>query len=245
VRASENVIVGLAVADFSDRCPQIGGGVSIFTALSTMTFQSLRSLSLRVPMAAVAGAMALLSGGAAQAGDDIFEVRPGSFYAASSLGFIDARSYSCTGSSSCSRDQIGGKVFGGWRFTPNLAAEVSYYYLGAYQATKDAVQPANVISSRTLKNKAVSVGIDWSGELLGVLTQHIRFGLARVITTGTESFGNGTTLSVNENNLKPFVGLGMSYQINEHVRIYQSFDYMRNRDNNHFHMYSMGLGIEN
>jgi OmpA-OmpF porin, OOP family len=196
-------------------------------------------------MAAVAGAMALLVSGAAQAGDDIFEIRPGSFYAASSLGLIDARSYSCTDSSSCSRDQVGGKVFGGWRFTPNLAAEVSYYYLGAYQATKDAVQPANSISSRTLKNKAVSVGIDWSNELFDVFTQHIRFGLARVITTGTRSYGNGTTVSVNENNLKPFIGLGLSFQITEHVRFYQSFDYMRNRGNNHFHIYSMGLGIEN
>lgn len=239
------MIVGLAVADFADRCPQIGGGISSFTALSTMTFQSLRFLSPRVPMALAAGAVALMVSGAAHAGDDIFEVRPGSFYAASSLGFIDARSYSCTGSASCSRDQIGGKLFGGWRFTPNLAAEVSYYYLGTYQATKDAVQPANAISSRTLKNKAVSVGIDWSNELFQVLTQHIRFGFARVITTGTESYGNGTTVNVNENNLKPFVGLGLSYQASEHVRIYQSFDYMRNRDNNHFHMYSMGVGIEN
>ena len=101
------------------------------------------------------------------------------------------------------------------------------------------------LASRELKNKAVAVGIDWSGELFQVLTQHIRFGLAHVSTEGTVSYGNGTTASVNQGNTKPYVGLGLSYQFNEHVRFYQSYDYLQNKGGEHFHVFSMGLGIEN
>lgn len=210
-----------------------------------MTFQSLRSLSLRVPLAAVAGAMALMSSGAAQAGDDIFEIRPGSFYGAASIAVTEVAAYECQGSPVCQHNKVGGKVFGGWRFTPNLAAEVGYFYMGRFESTKGGKVPDNEFSSRTLRNRAVTVGIDWSGELLGVLTQHIRFGMARVTTDGTVSYGNGTTKIIRESDTKPYVGLGLSYQFNEYVRFYQSYDYLRNKDGQHFHLFSMGLGIEN
>ena len=210
-----------------------------------MTFQSLRFLSSRVPMALAAGAVALMVGGAAHAGDDIFEIRPGSFYGAANIGIVEAPGYECQGAAVCEHAKTAGKFFGGWRFTPNLAAEVSYYYLGRFQATEGGKIAATSIASRELKNKAVAVGIDWSGELFQVLTQHIRFGLAHVSTEGTVSYGNGTTASVNQGNTKPYVGLGLSYQFNEHVRFYQSYDYLQNKGGEHFHVFSMGLGIEN
>jgi hypothetical protein len=210
-----------------------------------MTLQSLRSLSLRVPMAAVAGAMALMVGGAAQAGDDIFEIRPGSFYGAANISVVEAAGYECQGASVCEHAKVGGKVFGGWRFTPNLAAEVTYYYLGRFQATPDGKVAATSVASREFKNKALGVGIDWSGELLGVLTQHIRFGVAHVTTNGSVALGNGTVNEVHEGDTKPYVGLGLSYQFNNHLRFYQSYDYLRNKGGEHFHMFSMGLGIEN
>jgi predicted porin len=196
-------------------------------------------------MAAVAGAMALMVSGAAQAGDDIFEIRPGSFYGAANIGIIEVPGYECQGAAVCEHAKTSGKVFGGWRFTPNLAAEVGYYYLGRFQATAGSNSAANGFESRTLKNKAVSVGIDWSGELLGVLTQHIRFGLARVTTEGTITPINGVTKTVHEADTKPFFGLGLSYQFNDHVRFYQSYDYLRNKNGEHFHVFSMGLGVEN
>jgi OmpA-OmpF porin, OOP family len=196
-------------------------------------------------MAAVAGAMALMVSGAAQAGDDIFEIRPGSFYGAASLALTEVPGYECQGAPVCQYNKMGGKLFGGWRFTPNLAAEVGYFYMGRFEATKGGKVPAGDISSRTLRNRALTVGIDWSGELLGVLTQHIRFGLARVTTDGTISYGNGTIRDVQESDTKPYVGLGLSYQFNDHVRFYQSYDYLRNKNGEHFHMFSMGMGIEN
>jgi outer membrane autotransporter protein len=210
-----------------------------------MTFQSLRSLSLRVPMAAVAGAMALMVSGAAQAGDDIFEIRPGSFYGAANIGLVEAAGYECQGTAVCEKTKMAGKFFGGWRFTPNLAAEVTYYYLGRFQATNGGNLAATAVASREFKNKGLGVGIDWSGELLGVLTQHIRFGLAHVTTTGSVALGNGTVKEVHEGETKPYVGLGLSYQFNDHVRFYQSYDYLRNKGGEHFHVFSMGLGIEN
>lgn len=196
-------------------------------------------------MAAVAGAMALMVSGAAQAGDDIFEIRPGSFYGAASIAITEVPGYECQGAVICQHNKAGGKVFGGWRFTPNLAAEVGYYYMGRFQSTKDGKIAATAVSSRSLRNRGLSVGIDWSGELLGVLTQHIRFGLAHVTTDGTVSYGNGTTKTIHEGDTKPYVGLGLSYQFNDYVRFYQSYDYLRNKNGEHFHLFSMGLGIEN
>jgi hypothetical protein len=173
--------------------------------------------------------------------------KPGTVYGAASLGLIDS-TYECAGAAVCEHPRIGGKIFGGYRMTPNLAAEVGFFYLGKFDASRQTTPstPDTEVSAAALDNRAVTFGLDWSNELFGILRQHIRFGLARVTTRGTESFGNsGAPVTVNEHTTEPYLGLGLSYQFNPYIRFYSSYDTMRNRRNEHFHVFSMGLGLEN
>ncbi len=171
--------------------------------------------------------------------------KPGSIYAASSLGLMYS-GQDCDGTLVCEKQRIGGKVFGGYRFTPNLAAEVGFYYLGKFNATQGSnfINPS--LGTRTAVNSddhAVSLGIDWSNEMFGILRQHIRFGVARVTTRGTQSFGAGPE-EFSEHKVVPFLGLGLSYQVTEYIRLYSSYDTMRNKRNENFHMFSFGVGVE-
>ena len=171
--------------------------------------------------------------------------RPGTVYAAGSLGLM-LTSQECMHAMTCEHNRIGGKLFGGYRFTPDLAAEVGFFYLGKFNATQGSnfVPSPSSPQATDLHNRAITYGFDWSNEMFGIARQHIRFGLAHVKTYGTQSFGAGPQ-SVSEERTSPYLGLGLSYQLNPHIRLYSSYDTMRNRSNQSFHMLSMGMGVEN
>lgn len=172
-------------------------------------------------------------------------LKPGTVYGAAGVGILEG-GYECEGAVVCERPRAGSKVFGGYRFTPNLAAEVTYFYLGSFKAAEGAgpFAPTDAISTK-LRNSAVSVAIDWSNEVFQVMTTHVRFGLAVARTSGSVSYANGTTEKVNDYATKPYLGLGLSYQFNPYLRFYSGYDVLRNKDNNHFHVLSLGVGIEN
>lgn len=193
----------------------------------------------------VAQAAAVVAGLMAAAGAQAELLKPGTVYAAAGIGLLES-GYECNGAVNCERPRAGGKIFGGYRFTPNLAAEVSYYYLGNFKASEGAgaLAPTDVMS-RQLRNSAVSLAIDWSNEVFQVLTTHVRFGLAVTRTNGSVTYGSGATDDVNQYATKPYLGLGLSYQFNPYIRLYSGYDVLRNKDNNHFHVFSLGVGIEN
>lgn len=171
--------------------------------------------------------------------------RPGSVYAAANLNLLQADGFECQGSPICERPRIGGKLFGGYRFTPNLATEVAYYYMGNFKSVEGPGVPAGQPADTQLRNSGFTVGIDWSNELFQVLTQHIRFGLSIVRTEGRIIYGNNTVEQINEYKTAPYLGLGLSYQFNPHVRFYQGYDVLRTKRNGNIHVLSMGVGIEN
>lgn len=189
-----------------------------------------------VTAAAVAAGLGTVMPAQAQYFDGL--LKPGSVYVAGSLGLLIA-SYECDGTATCEPPRIGGKLFGGYRFTPDLAAEVGFFYMGKFSS-------AGAAGASNLRNSAVTVGFDWSNEMFGIARQHIRFGVARVNTSGTESLGpSGAPQTVNEHDLNPYLGLGLSYQLNPYIRLYSSYDTMRNKRNKNFHLLSVGVGIEN
>ncbi len=173
------------------------------------------------------------------------ELRPGTIYGAAGVGLM-ASSYECKGAPGCEYDRASAKLFGGYRFTPNLAAELSYFYLGGFKATQGpGTFPADQPIATKLRNTGVSYAIDWSNEIFQVMTTHVRFGLATVRTAGSITYGNNETENVREYTTKPYLGLGLSYQMSPSVRFYSGYDVLRNKRNEHFHMLSLGLGIEN
>lgn len=185
-----------------------------------------------------------LAGLMAAAGAQAQWLKPGTVYGAAGVG-IQNSGYECDGAAVCEHPRVGGKLFGGYRFTPNLAAEVSYFYLGTFKATEGAGSfPAGALVDRKLRTTAVSLAIDWSNEVFQVMTTHVRFGFANVRTNGSITYGNNVTEQVNHYTTKPYLGLGLSYQLNPYVRFYSGYDVLRNRDE-HFHVLSLGVGVEN
>lgn len=208
----------------------------------TMKFQTSR---IAFSAKRVAYAATALVGLMAAAGAQAQWLKPGTVYGAAGIG-IQEGGYECEGSPVCERPRAGGKLFGGYRFTPNLAAEVSYFYLGNFKSEKGPGTYAGTdVLGRSLRNSAVSLAIDWSNEVFQVMTTHVRFGLAVARTNGSVTYANGTTDKVNEYATKPYLGLGLSYQFNPYLRFYSGYDILRNKDNNHFHVLSLGVGIEN
>ena len=172
-------------------------------------------------------------------------LKPGTVYGGVNLAVLES-GYECDGAVICEHPRAGAKVFGGYRFTPNLAAEVTYFYLGAFKATEgNGTFAATDPVATKVRNSAVSVAIDWSNEIFQVMTTHVRFGLAVTRTNGSVTYGSGVTEKVNDYATKPYLGLGLSYQFNPYIRFYSGYDLLRNKDNNHFHVLSMGVGIEN
>lgn len=193
-------------------------------------------------------ALSGLMGGAAQADDWL---RPGTVYGAASIGLFES-GYECSipgdvpaSPAICDRPRAGGKIFGGYRFTPNLAAEVSYFYLGNFRRDWGAQQSPRGELSNKARNSAVSLAIDWSNEVFQVLTTHVRFGLAIARTDRDIAYANGTSVERTDYATKPYLGLGLSYQLSPNLRFYSGYDLIRNKDNNHFHVLSLGVGIEN
>ncbi|HIV70546.1 MAG TPA: outer membrane beta-barrel protein [Candidatus Aquabacterium excrementipullorum] len=186
-----------------------------------------------------------MAGLMAAAGAQAELLKPGSVYAGAGIGILET-GYECDGAPICEHPRAGGKIFGGYRFTPNLAAEVTYFYLGNFKSAQGAgtFGATDVIENR-LRNSAVSLAIDWSNEVFQVMTTHVRFGLAVTRTNGSVTYGNGNTEQVNDYATKPYLGLGLSYQFNPYLRFYSGYDVLRNKDNNHIHVLSLGLGIEN
>jgi hypothetical protein len=196
-------------------------------------------------LACAAVAVAGVGGATPSFAEDYF--KPGQVYGAATLGVLEA-GYECKGTPICERTRIGGKLFGGYYFTPNLATEVNYYYLGSFRSVAGNNVAANQLAETRLRNSGASIGLNWSNELFSVLTQHIRFGLAVVHTEGRIITGSGNSQrieDVNEYITKPYIGLGLSYQMSPHVRFYQGYDLLTNKRNEHIHVLSMGLGIEN
>ena len=208
----------------------------------TMKFQTSR---IAFSAKRVAYAATALVGLMAAAGAQAQWLKPGTVYGGAGIGILES-GYECNGASICEHPRAGARVFGGYRFTPNLAAEVTYFYLGRFKATEGTgTFAANDIVERKLRNSAVSLAIDWSNEVFQVMTTHVRFGLAIAHTEGTVRYANNTSEKVNEYATKPYLGLGLSYQFNPYIRFYSGYDILRNKDNNHFHVLSLGVGIEN
>jgi Outer membrane protein beta-barrel domain len=207
--------------------------------------------SPRLKMAALAALMSMAVVAPAQAADSAFDldqyIRPGTLYASSGIGLLNT-GFDCkdpNGQSypACTRPLIGGKMFGGYRMTPNLAVEVSFYYLGG---TEVATDQANVSENyRRTSTRAQAIGFDWANELFQVLNQHIRFGVARVATRNNVGYSNGTTAVQSDVVVAPYVGLGLSYQFNDYVRFYSGFDLLHTKKNGNTQVFWMGLGVEN
>lgn len=144
----------------------------------------------------------------------------------------------------CDRAVFSGKVFGGKRLTPGLAAEVNYMFFGGLDNANNQEQTnATGISSVRQKFRAVTVGINWEVELLQDFTNHLRAGWAFTRRSDEITYANGSTDRVKTYGGAPYFGAGLSFRLNNEVRLVNGFDYIVDGHNSYY-LFSVGASAE-
>jgi hypothetical protein len=161
-------------------------------------------------------------------------------YAGVAGGFL-ASQRQCNGAKegACDRVSYGHKIFGGWNVTPNVAAEINYFYFGGVNTIYDQAQNATVATDRQ-SGQAYTLGINWNVEILAGLTNHIRLGLARNKTVNDLTLQGGGTQHVSDYNTAPYLGLGLSLPFNSYVRMTTGYDYIIDGHLSR-HLFSVGV----
>lgn len=173
-------------------------------------------------------------------------------YVGASYGF-QARG-DCEGADVCERGADAIKIFGGYRFTPSLATEISYYYLGKSNRTWGPGNPGRpsdsfVNSTNTLKSRgtvnyqsddvqAIAVGVALESEMFpnafnGRFVQHLRAGLGMAhvkkeqtwdLSADATTAGLDAKTTAYKNTFFPYVGAGLSYGLTSRIRAFTSAD---------------------
>lgn len=162
-----------------------------------------------------------LLGSSAMAQDLQPQARPWGIYAGGSLG-VGAAQWDCT--VSCDRTRMSGKIFGGKRLTPGLAAELNYMVFGGMNRQSNTVSSGIALERRNVR--AITAGINWEVELLEGFTNQIRAGWAFKRVERDLSLAGGVEKRVNDHKSAPYVGVGLAMNITRNVRLLQSFDYI-------------------
>lgn len=170
------------------------------------------------------------------------ESAPLGLYAGANFG-LSAAQWHC--GTSCDRVTFSGKLFGGKRITPGLAAEVNYMFFGGMDRANDAARTAETgEAAMRQKERAVTVGINWEVELKHGFTNQLRAGVAFVHADRKVILADGSEVRRFENSTAPYIGAGIAFQVARDVRLLSSFDYIMNGylANNHDSQYLFSVG---
>lgn len=152
----------------------------------------------------------------------------------------------------CERVAAGAKMFGGWNVTPNVAAEINYFYFGQTRSDP-VVKNLSDKSTHAISAKALAVGINWNIEMFEVAASNIRLGVARVksrvdqgVTVPPVSNNASSTVvytQTNDYTTSPYIGLGLSFPFNRHLRMVIGYDFISvsGADNRNRHLLSGGF----
>jgi len=128
----------------------------------------------------------------------------------------------CSGTTSCKDNDTGFKLFGGYKFTPNLAGEVTYFDYGKVTAGV----PLSSTTSATVRVRGTGVGLgvaamgdftpEWSGVArLGVASNRAKVSVIAGSLSGSDS----------ESKTTAYAGLGVSYAINKQMKLDAALDF--------------------
>jgi hypothetical protein len=165
---------------------------------------------------------------------------PLGIYGGATLG-VGASQWHC--GTTCDRASFSGKLFGGKRLTPGLAAEINYMVFGGLNRANDTANAAAThIDSERQKFRAATVGINWEVELLQDFTNHIRLGWAFTKRVSDISYA-GVTTRVKDYGGAPYIGAGLSFRLTEAIRLVNGFDYIVDGHDS-FYLFSVGASAE-
>ena len=150
-------------------------------------------------------------------------------------------SVDCADVPSCDKTDTAFKLMGGYKFNPNLAAEVGYFDFGKATGSDSTV-------SASIKTTAFGGGIAYHQDLSSNWNFVARLGLAQVKTkiSGTVvGVGSG---SESDNNVNAYVGLGIGYKLSKTMSLDLAWDASRSKfdksglsESGNVNAYSVGL----
>lgn len=127
----------------------------------------------------------------------------------------------CTGTNSCDNTDTAAKVVAGWEFAKDVAAEVSYNYLG--QAKFNATVSEGTFDFK-IKSDYVGLGLAWRPQFgQSAFGAVVRTGVA-FVNTRAEVVDLG---SVSHSSTHPYFGLGVTYAIDRNWGVELSWDRTR------------------
>lgn len=117
----------------------------------------------------------------------------------------------------CDEDDTGFKIFGGYKFTPNIAIEGSYVDFGKASASEPGW-------SASVAATSFGVGVAGFYDFNSVLTGVGRIGLASN-QAKAQGGGLGLSYSESESNVKPYFGLALGFKVARGLRIEGGIDF--------------------
>jgi len=117
----------------------------------------------------------------------------------------------CSGATNCKTSDTAYSVFGGYKFTPQWAAEVSYFDLGAITANFGGI-------STKMKGTGVDVAAVYTAELTKEWSLFAKLGVADV-KGEVSGYYHGFSASQSKNSTQPVVGFGVNYLVTPTVGI--------------------------
>lgn len=148
---------------------------------------------------------------------------------ASAQGYVEAAfgmtnlDADCSGTTHCDKDGTGGKIIGGYKFTPNFALEVGYVNFGKTEASV-VYYPYGLIDA-TFKSTAFYIGGAIRGDFTPSFAGVARLGLANVDTKtelNTSNYGAGST---SETKVSALFGLGLEYALTSNLKLTGAVDF--------------------
>lgn len=121
----------------------------------------------------------------------------------------------CTGAESCDNSSAGGKFYGGFSFTPNVAAEIGYIDFGT---AKQSGYVYSTLVNVDLEATAVTAAVALRGPLAHGLTAVGRVGVAQVKMTGKASSAYASAPDHSETATKLYVGIGLEHDFTNKLK---------------------------
>lgn len=166
---------------------------------------------------------------------------PWGVYGGATFG-VGAAQWEC--GTTCDRAVFSGKIFGGKRLTPGLAAEVNYMFFGGLDSANDQTRAAATgVAAVRQKARAVTLGINWEVELINDFVNQLRIGVARTRFDQEVAYAGGAQERKMVYGTAPYVGAGIGYQVMRDVKLLSNFDYII-KGHESYYLFSIGAAAE-
>lgn len=129
----------------------------------------------------------------------------------------------CGGTLSCDNTGNGYKVYGGYKFSSGLGAELTYFGFGKAKAS---IVDMGTLVSAEVTTTALGAGVVFGGEFASGWTGHARLGAAAVKSKITGTAGS-LSASDEDTSTQAYYGADIGYAFSKSVALVGSIDFSR------------------